>query len=416
MPLMNALKNVMLNEEVDIKVINYLKSFAKSMGFMDTLFVSTAGDNSDGSSWQKAYTSLVTALDWISSNQSTGESHLIMIGDGSFDINTTGDPTYTSLNIALIGMGKNKTWLYNSHASATSILYFDGCALTIAGLTFYTVNSNIEGLHLDDSVGSFAGNGTVIEDVDFRVLTPTGAHTLLYMEGSIEKLQMKNCDFYGNVTHTTAIYTDDATYNHYENIHLDSCLMGIRLNDADDKHNYFKDIYFSYCATCIQIDNAAADGNHFENIYFDYTYTANIVDNAGLTYYNNLHKNGVCYEAHEEYLPADLTGVTVTAGVGANTYAAADTEIVPAASATAPYLLLGFAYECAATEKYAIRFIQHGGTGYALEIIVEGTANVLKDYYFEKPVIIPQGIALDASIKSETGSNNMLVWAIIEMF
>lgn len=411
---MNALKNVMLNETVDIKVIHYIKSLIKGIGFTDALFVSSAGDNSDGSSWENAYTSLTTALDWVVANQSSGESHLIMIGTGTFDINTTGDPEYRGLSIGLIGMGRNSTFITNDHASAISILMFDGCELIISGLTFHTGNNNITGLKLIEDVGGL-GHGTIIDDVEFNAYTPTGAHTLLYLQSDVQGMRMTDCWFYGLSTMTTAIYTDDATYNYYQNIHIYRCLMGIHLSDSDDRYNYFKDIYFEQCTTCIQMDGATADGNLFENIYFVGLATTYIDDTSGQTFFKNLYKILEQNEQMEIYLPDDLTGVTITAGVGANTWSAADADVVAAASATSPYQLLGFSYECAATEKYAIRFTA-GGTDYITRVLLEGTANVCKNYYFEKPIMIQQGAALQASAKSETGGNNIIIWAIIEMF
>lgn len=414
MPMMEALKNVMLNETVDVKVINLLKSMFKSIGFTDTLFVSSAGDDSNGSSWTKAYTSLKTALDWVAANQSTGETHLIMMGDGTFDMDTTGDPEYTSINVAIIGMGKNKTFLTNSHASATSILKFNSCALTIVNLTFNTENNNITGLHLDCSVGSWLNDGTVINNVDFRLLTPTGAHSFLYMEGSVEKLSMKNCSFYGYITLTTGIYTDDAAFNYYENIYFYTCLIAIHFTDADDCANRFKDIYFDWCDVCIQIDIAATWGNYFENIHFNYTYTTNIDDVGGTNYYHNLIKNAISWDYQEEFYPNDLTGIPVAAGVLANAYSAANVEIRSAAAATAPYYVKGFAYEADTGEKWGVAFEIGLGTGGQSFSIVEGVANELKEYYFKKPFIVRQGQSLECAVKSETGGNTMNIWLIIE--
>lgn len=396
------------------EVVRAIMGLGQAINFTNTIFVSKAGTNYDGSSWEQAYTSLKTALDWIAANQTTGESHLIMIGTGTFDINTTGDPEYRDLSIGLIGMGKGNTFISNDHATATAILLFDGCELIISNLTFFTGNNNIAGLKLEEDVGGL-GVGTIIDNVEFMAHTPTGAHSLLVLQSDVEKLSMTNCWFYGLNTMTTGLYTDDATYNYYQNIHFNGCLIGIHLSDADDRYNYFKDIYFEFCDICIQMDSATADGNMFENIYFVQYYTTMINDVSGQTHYKNLCKVLEYNEAIEEYFPDDLTGVVITAGVGANTWSAADADVVPAVSATSPYKLLGFSYECAATEKYAVRFIA-GGTDYITRTLLEGTANICKNYYFENPIIIQQGEALQASAKSETGGNNVLIWAIIEMF
>lgn len=410
----DKLANMVSDLHLDIKVVHTIRSLAHSIGFTDTLFVATSGDNSDGSSWEKAYTLLTTALDWIKANQTSGESHLIMMGAGTFDMDTTGDPEYRDLSIGLVGMGRNSTFLTNDHASATAILMFDGCELLISNLTFFTGNNNITGLKLEDDVGGVA-HTVFIDNVEFRAFTPTAAHSLLYLQSDADRVNVTNCWFYGNGTWTTGIYTDDATYNYYENIHFWRFLVGIHFSDVQDRYNYLKDIYFEQCTTCILMDGATADGNLFENIYFIGQATTYISDASGQTFYKNLYKVFEQSEATEIYLPDDLTGVTITAGVGGNTWSAADADVVPAVSATSPYKLLGFSYECAATEKYALRFIADG-TDYISITLLEGTANICKNYYFKEPIIIQQGTALQASAKSETGSNVILIWAIIEMF
>lgn len=407
----NALKNMMLNEDVDIKVINAIKSlqtFSATVNFADVLYVSSAGDNSDGSSWDKAYTSITTALDWIAANQSSGEFHLVLIGAGSFDINTTGNPTYDE-KIAIVGLGQNISKITNSHASATSVLKLTGIGY-MANLMIDTGATSIDGLLLNGT----SVDGYEIDNVYFEGDSCTGAMSLLKIDGAAEYIKVTNCKFHGVAANTTAIHLDSCSEAWFRHIWIDTALIGIHLDNAGDDSNHFRDIHFDACTTGVQIDLAGATSNHFEDLQF-YSCTTNISDSGTSTLFWDLH---LLPKPAATVTPSNLTGVTVTAGAGANTYGAAVTEIRAAASATKPYYVTGILIEPATAEKWGIALFDDGGTTAFWEGVLEqarGVANVAQREMFPDKYLCGQGTQLSAKVKSETGGNNVLIWLYLEI-
>jgi len=389
----------------DIDIVQNIKKLNFAFGFTKTLYVNSAGDDSDGESEETAYTSITTALDWIASNQSSGECHLIVVGIGSFDVNTTGDPTYDE-NIIILGSGPEKTIITNSHASATSVLKLTGYS-AIYNLSITTGATSINGL----LVGGSTADGFCCSSVVFDGSLATGALSLLYLDDSLYHINVKNCVFKSEATNVTAIHLNDCSYGTFSDIWIWRALIGIHLDHADDDYNIFSNIILDDNATGIKIDNAGSAMDYFNKIYF-FSCTTNINDASTTSYYNDIYLNdsNVKIDVH----PDDLTGTTVTAGVGANTFAAADTEIRSVAAATKPFYVLGFDYEVATSEKWGVRFITSTGTDYFHQCVVEGVANQLKNYMFENPILVRQGESVSCSVKSETGGNNTQIWLRIK--
>ena len=87
-----------------------------------TLHVSPNGTGADGLSWRTAFTTIPDALDACSTDDE--DCTLILIsphGAGYYDIDTTGDPTW-SANVILKGTHRNWAKIKNDHETSTSIL------------------------------------------------------------------------------------------------------------------------------------------------------------------------------------------------------------------------------------------------------------------------------------------------------
>jgi hypothetical protein len=113
--------------------------------------------------------------------------------------------------------------------------------------------------------------------------------------------------------------------------------------------------------------------------------------------------------SHAHLVPDDLTGVLIVAGVGANTYTAAEVELYSAAAATEPYIITGIVFEPAAGERYGLRLSADGGTTYFWEGVVEAAAGRSNRLEFI-PIPMNQGTQIVGSVRSETGGNNLLIW------
>ena len=90
----------------------------------DTLYVSPDGAGTNGKTWAGAFTTIQAALD-AASTDANDCTQIIIAPHTMYDINTTGDPTWTG-NYELIGTHRLWQPVRNYHASATSVMKFTG--------------------------------------------------------------------------------------------------------------------------------------------------------------------------------------------------------------------------------------------------------------------------------------------------
>jgi hypothetical protein len=381
------------------EVVRAIMSLAHAISFTETIFVSAAGDNSDGSSWNRAYTSLTTALDWIEANQATGEVHCVMLGEGIWDMNLTGVPIYTA-SIALYGINSGDVEIINNHATATGVLQFTGwCSINDVQIGCGTGEIGI-------TLNGINAYGCRLNNIVFDCTLLAGAADAIQLTGGASYCIIDNIIIVGEVTNTTGIRLDTANHNIIQNVKVMTALVGIHLDNATDDSNIFKDFYLHTCTTGILVDAGAAD-NHFNTILF-YGNTTRINDNGTTNLFNNilLSTNIVSVS------PDDLTGILIVGGVGANVYSAAAVQI-RAASAT-PFKIIGIGYECAVAEKTGIRLYSDGGTNTILDITVETEAGLYKSELLD-PIFVNQGLAIHGRVKSEAGGNNCIIWLLIQI-
>lgn len=398
-----SIKRLMEKNRVEPELVRAVMSLAHSIGFTETLFVGAAGDNSDGSSWARAYTSLPTALDWIEANQATGEIHCIILGSGTWDMNLTGVPTYTKA-IAIYGVdSRNHAVILNSHATATGVLKFTGwCSINNVQIDCGTGEIGIE-------IEGITAIGSRLRKVFFDCEALVGAADAILIDGGAAYIKLRDIHIDGEITNTTGIRLNNANHLVIEEVKVHSALAGIHLDNAADDDNEFLDCHLQTCITGLLIDAGAAD-NHFEHIFF-YNNTTRINDNGTTTLFTNIHMANTT----TIIAPDDVAGVLVVGGAGANAWSAAAVQI-RAASAT-PFRIIGVRYECAVAERTGIRLFSDGGTVPIFQDLVETGAAITgkTEPSQPEPIWVNQGLAIHARVKSEAGGNNCLIWLLIQI-
>lgn len=371
-----------------------------------TLYVSPNGDNSDGSSWRRAYHTIQGALTVASTD--VNECTLILIGintgPNNYDIDTTGDPTFTGNYIL---QGTHRTWqkIKNTHDTATSILKFTGYT------SLYNLNFNL---------GDASVNGVIMTKGAFRVRrcefvgeSLGGAATALHIDGAttLKHGIIENCDFKGHVTRMTALLLDNVASSNIHNSNFHECLTAIQIVNGNSDSNSFSHLDIGSSGVALDLD--AGNIQHFCDITF-HDNTTNIDDVVGDHVWNEM--KGAFAIGFE---PDTFAGVTVATGNGINTWTAAPVEVRAAITATKPFRVIGISTEANATEKFRLRLSADNGLTWFKDFQFEGNANVNKRESFSFPegteFIFNKGIQITAESKSESdGIDNALVWLEIQ--
>jgi len=114
------------------------------------------------------------------------------------------------------------------------------------------------------------------------------------------------------------------------------------------------------------------------------------------------------------WYPDNFSGITVTAGVGANTWGN-NVEIRSAAEATKPFRIANVALDPAASEMYKVRL--YDGSVYIDEVAVEGGTGLTKradSFLHITDFIFNKGTAISVSAKSESGNKDINVWIKVQ--
>lgn len=355
-----------------------------------TLRVSPNGSGADGLSWRTAYQTIQDALDAASTD--TDDCTLIFISPHTtnYDIDTTGDPTWAA-NVILKGTHRCWAKVINSHATATSILKLTG-------------KSAVIGLYFD--LGSGSCNGLIMTSSGFRIHDSlflgedlTDAATAIYIDGTTAQFgQIFNTFVKGHTTHMTGILLDNAACTLIDNVRVGFCTTGVQIIHADSDLNKLATMDICSCGIGLDID--AGNNQQLEHIHFIGN-TVNVDDEVGDHALSHIHG-----EFEITTVPDNLAGVTITAGVGANTWSAADTQV--RAAGDKPFRIVGVTLDPDANEKYRIRLTD--GSRYFDDIWAEGGVGVAAKGT-QAPsgteFIFNRGVAISASAKSESGGNDI---------
>lgn len=367
------------------------------------LRVSPNGDNSDGSSWEKAFTTLQGALAAASSDANDLTLILIAPHATNYDIDTTGDPTYTG-NYEICGSHRNWAKIKNDHSSATSIMKFTG-KVSLCNLTFDCGVGTNNGVIINGS----DTKGFRIDRVYFECENVTGAQTALEISDT-EHVRLRNMMVHGVQANTKGLLLDNMTLSNLDCMQFHDCIIGIQfINNSDD--NSFKNILYHDNTLALDIDSGSVQ--IFEDLQF-FNCTTNTDDEVGDHQWTAL--KGEFPISNE---PDDFTGVAVDTGDGADTWTAADVEVRAAVTSTIPFRIIGVSLEAGSSEKYRIRLSADGGSTYFTDFQFEGVALGANSSSLNFPsgtsFIFNKGTQIVASSKSEGESVDELdVWLEIQ--
>lgn len=367
----------------------------------DTLYVSPNGDNTTGESWATAYNTIQAALDAAPTD--VNDCTLIVISPGEYDINRTGNPTWTG-NYILKGSHRNWVDIVNNHATATSIMRFTGKA-SLMDVTIDCGTGNNNGVIFSGT----DANGARLDCVYIESENVTGANVGIELNGGIEYALFRDVMIHGEITRTKGLYLNNCELSVFRDLQIHTCLTGLHVANAASDSNEFVDLMLHTCTLGIDID--AGNMQMFEHVSF-HGCTTNIDDEVGDHNYD--HMEG---EFPGIILPDDFNGVTLPIVGGGDTWGV-DTEILAAAGRDRPFRVIGVSIEADATEKFRIRLSGDSATTHFTDFQIEGENNVNRRQVISLPsgteFIFNRRTRISGSAKSESGGNNAKIWLEIQ--
>lgn len=386
-----------------------------------TLYVSKAGNNSNGLTWGSAFTTVTAAIAACTSTH----MNTIRIGRGIFDLETSTEYVVLEKNIHIIGSGIGHTFIRNSTMSGHNLdamFYVRHNAVHIEGITFDRDTDGGIAVWLTE-----ASHNCIIENCEFLYDNATTNTSAAIVIQDSNRNIIRNCQIYGDGSETTGIYEGGEGHdNVFEKIRIKDCLNGIRITCVTNgDYNHHNDIIIDNCTTGLNLD--AGDNNIFEDIMIRGC-TTGIDMETGMTNtsFDELRIFGcttcisdasttsqyICIHSDDEtgqIYPASLTGIAVTDGTG--TGFGTDTEIIAAAAIDHPVRITGMSLETNVAEKHRIRFSFDSGSTFFYEMIKEIAGNTVKRHVINMDgMLIPPNARVSCSVASENGGSTLAVW------
>jgi len=390
------LQNLMGLHSVEPELAVMINSMGQSIQHTQTLFLSPDGDDSDGSSWSRAYTTLAAVQ--VAANDDVNSFTAVMCAKGTYDVDVSGSFTFTK-QLHLFGITRSNTIFQNTHTSATGVFTLNAfCMFQNIQVSCGTGNFGI----LFESTA----DGSRMYNCYINGLSATGAVNLIEVDGGANN-RFEDIYIIGNPASilTTAIEINTASFAAtFVNATVAYAAVGINLDNTINQFCIFTAVEVINCTAGINIE-AANTINVFRHVNITGT-TTPINDEGSLTNWNH---DIVSDSLHAHLIPDDLTGIQITAAAGAGNWTAVEVELYAAVAATEPYIITGIVFEADTLEKYELRLSADGGTTYFWTGIVEAAADRSQRIEF-LPKHIRQGTQIVGSIRSETGGNDMLVW------
>lgn len=364
------------------------------------LLVSAHGDNSDGLTWDTAFTTVNTAVAAAGANDVTA----VAIDEGMYDVDLNpGLPV--EKRICFIGAGHGVTFLTNSNADNEYVL---SCSepCYFKAITFYRTGS-CDGLRLvDGSTGSY------LSDVYFAFGIGEGAPGRALLVQQCNGAYCENMLILGDTEFTSGILIDRSAYGEYNNVRMCNTALGLQIGNEISDGNLFRNLYF--CGNTLAIDINGGNVQHFIHVDF-HGNAVNIDDEIKDSVWEDIHG-----DFNVTLTPDDFTGIVVATHANPDTYGA-DVELVAVGDYPAgPFKILAIHIEGDAAEKFKARISADNGVTFFDVQMIEGEVNAVKRQASVAPIgtdrIWNSGTRISASSKSETGLNNVWIWLEIQSY
>jgi len=212
------------------------------------LFVSKNGNDVDGTTWNKAFTTINAAISAASSD--TDVMTLIVVTSGTYDLNVAGSVAVDK-NIIIKSVSEFTVGITNTHASATG-LFTASQELVLCHL--YLDATNITAVTYDG-----ATTGSRLDDIVIGAVGSTQAHTCIKFLNGSSGVFANNLKIVGNVSYTTGMDmgTGGSANTVWNNFEIFFCILGMHIQSGSTLH-YFNNILCHTCTSAIQIDATAS--------------------------------------------------------------------------------------------------------------------------------------------------------------
>ena len=368
------------------------------------LLVSPNGDNTNGKTWATAYNTIQTALDAASTD--ADDCTLISISPHAtyYDINTTGDPTWTG-NYILSGTHRLWAAIKNTHNSATSVMKFTGKVSLMDLAIFQT--AAIDGVIITSS-------GFRIRHCGFNSESLTGAATSIYIDGSAALTRggiIDDIQLVGENEFTKGLYINRSKINEFRHMHMHKCRTGIQIAHAESDYNVFTNLDIGDCdhASGVAIDIDAGNEQHFKDVLLHHN-TYNVLDAVGDAMWVNIFG-----QFDIAVLPDDITaGIAVDTGDGANTWSGSLVTVYTNAG-DSPFRIVGANMDCGTTEFYRMQLTTDDGATYFDDLMFYGNKREGVAAPSGTEHIFNKGTVIKARSKSfSAGVDTLDVWLEIQ--
>ena len=370
-----------------------------NLAITETLHVSPNGNGADGKTWANAYTTINGALDAAS----TAYYDLTMIqiaprtGSNNYNIDVIGTPTW-SANVILKGSHRNNVLIKNEHSGGSAIMKLTGFS-AIEDVTFNLGTVNACGVIVTQS-------GFRIDKCFFLGTALTRPAVGLWVDGNTAHYgKSRDCDYIGSTAYMTGLLLDNCEHGVFERLRIHECNKCIQIVDTSSDDNSF--FVLDTGDSIIAFDIDAGNRQHFENIAL-HGNTTNFDDEVGDHGFDDIKTQSAV-----TIFPDTFSGVVGTAGAGANLWGGG-TAIIPLGDIDAPFRIVGIEAEANASEKFRIRLSADSGVTYFDDVQIEGVANAVKresaSFSAASDFIFNKGTEITASVKSESGSNQAIIW------